>query len=65
MPAEHNWNLGFSMSNLAKLKIWWDELANLHLNAIGVNFEEPNQKFEFCKMDSQSIIFSSYIKNLW
>ena len=56
MPAEHNWNLGFSMSNLAKLKIRWDKLANLHLNAIGVNFEEPN---------SQSIIFSSYIKNLW
>ena len=65
MPAELNWNLGFSMSNLAKLKIQWDELANLHLNAIGVNFEVPNQKSEFCKMDSQSIIFSSYIKNLW
>ena len=51
MPAEHNWNLGFSMSNLAKLKLQWDELANLHLNAFEVNFEEPNQKFEFCKMD--------------
>ena len=51
MPAEHNWNLGFSTSNLTKLKIWWDELARLHLNAIEVNFEEPNQKFEFCKMD--------------
>ena len=47
MPAEHNWNLGFSMSNLAKLKIWWDKLANLHLNAFEVNLEEHNQKFEF------------------
>ena len=29
--------------------MWWDKLANLHLNAFEVHFEEPNQKFEFCK----------------
>ena len=47
MPAEHNWNLGFAMSNLAKLKIRWDTLADFHLNAFEVNFDEHNQRFEF------------------
>ena len=47
MPAEHNWNLGFAMSNLAKLKIRWDKLADFHLNAFKVNFEEHTQRFEF------------------
>ena len=39
------------MSNLAKLKIQQDKLANLHLliNAFEVNFKEPDQKFEFCE----------------
>ena len=47
MPAEHKWNFGFAMSNLAKLKIRWDKLADLHSNALEVNFKEQNQKFEF------------------
>ena len=51
MPAEHNWKLGFSMSNLAKLEIKQDELANLNLNAFKANFEEHDQKFKFCKLD--------------
>ena len=44
--------LGFlNLSNLAKLKIQQDKLANLHLliNAFEVNFREPDQKFEFCE----------------
>ena len=49
MPAEHNWNLGFAMSNLAKLKIRWEKLADFHLNAFEVNFEEHTQRFDFRK----------------
>ena len=47
MPAEHKWNFSFAMFNLAKLKIRWDKLADLHSNALEVNFKEQNQKFEF------------------
>ena len=40
------------MSSLAKLEIRQDKLANLNLNAFEANFEanfeEHNQKFEFC-----------------
>ena len=49
MPAEYNWNLGFAMSNLAKLKIRWEKLADFHLNAFEVNFEEHTQRFDFRK----------------
>ena len=62
MPAQHNWNLGSSMSNLAKLKIQQDKLANLHLliNAFEVNFKEPDQKFEFCEGINLLLFFISY-----
>ena len=62
MPAQHNWNLDSSMSNLAKLKIQQYKLANLHLliNAFEVNFKEPDQKFEFCEGINLLLFFISY-----
>ena len=60
MPAQHKWNLGSSMSNLAKLKIQRDKLANLHLNAFEINFKEPDQKFEFCEAINLLLFFISY-----
>ena len=55
--------LGFlNLSNLAKLKIQQNKLANLHLliNAFEVNFREPDQKFEFCEGINLLLFFISY-----